>query len=459
MKRPWWTNPHTGTVVPYPQPVVPRSQWLSAWHALKAQFNLTTDEEGRVVRANFNEAFDRMLRRDVARMPPLSSFSKERPMRVVLQFDGTGLWKWALCHGALKNGSYLQRVSQHSERLLETLFVAHGGDGHRSMLEILGEWAPDKGAKVDPACIAACAQKLIDAGEYTFEGTTFPCELLVSADLKGVESFRGCGHCSPWCCCGDDEKHAVPFDGSLAKIEAADFAAATAEAKRLCKYPVSSTLASSMGHVAGAGQRLPPPCPSKLCPYHGKAPYASNAQWEAADKAWAKEGKDAKTPAEKNALSRKRTDITRRHLHQKRGEKFLLGLKSMAYVPCELLHLLLLNLPKVGFKWLIRRHLTAASRQAAMEYFSSIGCGIDLKTKEEGRRAEEKWFSGADWQRVVEGSDDKHPGGLADAPSPFLLVSWVRTPPVCQRPSSAAVQVPPNADVRGGRRWMSRPPS
>ena len=49
-----------------------------------------------------------------------------------------------------------------------------------------------------------------------------------------------------------------------------------------------------------------------------------------------------------------------------------------------------------------------------MEYFSSIGCGIDLKTKEEGRRAEEKWFSGADWQKVVEGTD-KHPGGLGAA--------------------------------------------
>ena len=411
--RPWWTNPHTGVVVPYPEPLVSRSKWLPAWHELKVRFNLTTNEDGSVVNANFSEAFDRMLRRDLSRMPPLNSFTKDWPMRPCFQFDGTGLWKWALCHGGLKNGSYNNRVSQHSERLLETLFVAHAGDGHSSMLNIIGEWAPDREGKVDANCLAAQMQKVVDSGEYTFEGVTFPCELVVAADLKGVESFRGSGHCSPWCWCSDDQKHAVPFGGDLAKIDATDFYAAAAEAKRLCKYPVSNTMASSMGHVAGAGGGLPPPCPSKLCPCHGKAPYANKVAWEAADTAWAKEAKEAKTPSEKAALARKRTDITRKHGHQKRGEKFLLGLPTMARVPVELLHLLLLNLPKVGFKWLIRRHLSFNSREEASAYFASIGCGIDLKTKEEGRRAEEKWFSGSDWQRVVEGTD-KH-GGLADA--------------------------------------------
>ena len=85
--------------------------------------------------------------------------------------------------------------------------------------------------------------------------------------------------------------------------------------------------------------------------------------------------KAAKTPAEKSALARKRTDITWCHIHQKRGEKFLLPLTSMAYeyVPVELLHHHLhLNLPKVGFKWLIRRHLSLASRQAAISTMNRV---------------------------------------------------------------------------------------
>ena len=127
----------------------------------------------------------------------------------------------------------------------------------------------------------------------------------------------------------------------------------------------------------------------------------------------AKKAKDAKTQPEKNAVSAELTDYARRHLHQKRGEKFLLPVKDMSLVPVELLHHLLLNLPKMLDKWLIRRHLSCASRFKAMEYFSSIGCGIDLRTKEEGRRKEDKWFTGAAWQKVVEGTD-KHPGGLSE---------------------------------------------
>ena len=89
-------------------------------------------------------------------------------------------------------------------------------------------------------------------------------------------------------------------------------------------------------------------------------------------------------------------------------------IKDMSLVPVELLHHLYLNLPKVMDKWLIRRHFSSASRFKAMEYFSSIGCGIDLRTKDEGRRAEDKWFTGAVWQKVVEGTD-KHPGGLTES--------------------------------------------
>ena len=81
------------------------------------------------------------------------------------------------------------------------------------------------------------------------------------------------------------------------------------------------------------------------------------------------------------------------------------------WVP-ELLHLLFLNVPKSLFKWLVVKQLgTLEQRQAASDYLHSIACPLDLRTKEEGRRKEESWFSGAKWQQVVEGND-KNPGGL-----------------------------------------------
>ena len=375
------------------------------WYEMKKRFNLTADEDGMLVRANFFIALNNMLRRDVDQMPPLSSFTKEWPMRLCFQFDGTGLWGYSLCHAALKNGSYDHRTSQHSERLLETLFVAHGGDGHAGMLENLGDCPPPHGATPDPECLAVQASKLIEAGQYTFNGVTFPLELLVAADLKGVESFRGCGHCSPWCCCDDDQKHLVPFGGDLQKIDACDYAAAAAEAKRICKYPVSNKMAAAMGHTVITDQALPPPCPSRLCESHGKPPFPSLGAWKASDVAWAKIAKDAKALPQKAAAAKTRTAYCHLHLRQKRGDKFLLPLESMAYVPVELLHFLYLNTPKMLFKWLIKRHLSFKSRQKAMEYFSAYGCAVDLKTKAEGRRTEDKWFSGAAWQKVVEGTD------------------------------------------------------
>ena len=154
-----------------------------------------------------------------------------------------------------------------------------------------------------------------------------------------------------------------------------------------------------------------PWCTSKRCATGTHPPYASKSAWVAADAACAKVVSEAKTPQQKAAAARLRTEFARQHLHQKRGEKFLFPVASMALVPVELLHHLYLNLPKMLFKWLIRRHWSHKSRFAAMDYFTSIGCGIDLKTKEEGRK-EEKWFRGDAWQRVVEGTD-KNPGGLA----------------------------------------------
>ena len=415
--RTWWTHPHTDATIPYPQPVLSRYVWEPAWLQLKRSLNLTTNEDGTVVEATVRDAFNKMLGRDVGRMPPLTTFTKAWPMRVCFQFDGTGLYSYALCHGCLKNASYDDRFSQHSERLVETLFVAQGGDGHATMLNILGDYAPPHGAKADPKCLAMQFAELISAEEWTYEGTTFPVEFTVTGDLKACQAFRGSGACSPWCCCGDNQKHAVPFDGDLSKIMAADFPAAAAEAKRTCLYPdlvpVSQPMAARMGHTVGVGDALPPVCTSRLCPSHGSPPYASKAAWAAEEAAVAKAAKAAKTPSEKRAVANERTDFARKHIHQKRGEKFLLPIKDMSRVPVELLHHLHLNLSKMLFKWLIRRHFSDASRHAAMEYFASIGCGIDLKTKAEGRIAAEKWFTGAKWQNVVEGTD-KHPGGLAE---------------------------------------------
>ena len=94
-----------------------------------------------------------------------------------------------------------------------------------------------------------------------------------------------------------------------------------------------------------------PWCTSKRCATGTHPPYASKSAWVAADAACAKVVSEAKTPQQKAAAARLRTEFARQHLHQKRGEKFLFPVASMALVPVELLHHLYLNLPKMLFKW------------------------------------------------------------------------------------------------------------
>jgi hypothetical protein len=393
--------------VAYPHPVVSRYKWEPAWVAMKARFNLKVDPEGRVVRQSLRAAILNVLDRDAAsgRMYPLESFTNEWPWRPCLQFDGTGLWSYSLCHGALKNTGYVASVSQHSERLLETLFVAHSHDDHLAMLDILGEYDPPT-----PGSLASEAADLIAAGVFEYKGVSVPLELTLSADLKGVESFRGCGHCSPWCACGDNEKHGVPFDGNLFKLATLTWHEAQEELKRTCRYPVSLKFATNAGHRSYMGDVLPAPCQFAKCPCYKKKPYQNEAEEAAAAAARKAAMRAAKTPKDKAALGAARSVKAKIHCNQREGQKPILPI-GMNRVPVELLHLLYLNVPKHIFKWLVRRHLTSDQRHRLSEFFAAVHCPIDLKTKAEGRRTEDKWFSGAQWQKLVEGTPE-NPAGL-----------------------------------------------
>lgn len=192
------------------------------------------------------------------------------------------------------------------------------------------------------------------------------------------------------------------------------------------------------------------PCKFKDCDSYNKAPFATVAAKEARAEEIAEAKRAAKTPAEKNAVAAQALKFASKHGHQREGQVPVSNLGMDRWVP-ELLHLLFLNVPKSLFKWLIVKNLhSATQRQAASDLLKRIGCPLDLRTKEEGRRKEDAWFSGAKWQKVVEG-DDKNPGGL-----PTVICSLVVIMEMEMEPQSDAVQKKARAAAERAARASGR---
>jgi hypothetical protein len=76
------------------------------------------------------------------------------------------------------------------------------------------------------------------------------------------------------------------------------------------------------------------------------------------------------------------------------------------------LHDLMLNLPKVIWKYCFGDRMTNAQRELVAEYLLSIGCPLDVRNKNDGRDANKKWFTGEAFAYFCEGSDTSP--GLAE---------------------------------------------
>ena len=75
----------------------------------------------------------------------------------------------------------------------------------------------------------------------------------------------------------------------------------------------------------------------------------------------------------------------------------------------DLLHVDL-NEGKLTWKWALVRKLPADVRHEISALLISYGLGLDLRTKEEGRVAQDKFYDGGEWHKFISGSK-KSPRG------------------------------------------------
>ena len=91
------------------------------------------------------------------------------------------------------------------------------------------------------------------------------------------------------------------------------------------------------------------------------------------------------------------------------------------------LHCLMLNLPKVIWKYCWGDRMTNEQRELVAEYLNSIGCPLDVRAKGDGRDANKKWFSGEAFAWFCEGSETSP--GLAQNVAEIMDIIYRKSPP------------------------------
>ena len=194
--------------------------------------------------------------------------------------------------------------------------------------------------------------------------------------------------------------------------------------------------------------------------------FASRAEFRAARAELLKVKADKSTAGKALVAARAKAFAA---LHPSEQGEFQPPLTDLAMIDVIIdpLHCLLLNLPKVLWKYCFGDRMTNEQRELVAEYLTSTGCPLDVRAKGDGRDCNRKWFTGEIFQRFVEGSTDGLSPGLAEnitatmdsiyvkapAPAPLLMP----LPPLPKtRPHAKAVGGRRNG--QGGSRWPPQPP-
>ena len=123
---------------------------------------------------------------------------------------------------------------------------------------------------------------------------------------------------------------------------------------------------------------------------------------------------------------------------------------DMIDIIIDALHALMLNLPKVGWKYCFGDRMTNEQRELVAEYLSLVGCPLDIRAKGDGRDANRKWFTGEIFQRFVEG--DSASPGLAENIKAILDIIYLKAPaPVAPAASAAASAAAPAAPATSNK--------
>ena len=400
--RTWFVNPWNNQRLNFPQPIRPRNGphgWAHLIKLMQVRHGLTMDKSGRVAQRSYSATVALQLARDKAR-GLLREITEEDPLISVLGADGTGIGKRSMMHVACSIApSYRDGISVENEKNINTVATSVSDDHWGGLNETLsGGCHTGKGNKLPLGCIAEEINAMV--ATKRLPGTEVPVSVRGCFDLVAARGIRGGrGRCA----CHTETKTADRFAVPLITPTTTPHEAL----KLLDVVPLltsqelrddSHTPAEDWDYTSSG----PWKCRRKGCIVQ----FASEQEFLNSRAAFIAAKADKSEAGKKVTAARAKAYA---ELHPSEQGEFEPPLTSLDMIDILIdpLHCLMLNLPKVAWKYVFGDRMTNEQRELVAEYLTSIGCPLDIRAKGDGRDANRKWFTGETFQRFVEST-----GGL-----------------------------------------------
>lgn len=358
------SNPyHPRQKIPFAQPIRSRCEWVRRAKEREAAMQLIEHSEDKTCERDFDKSLDDLVARDTALLREVP-FTAAKPLTFVVSFDGADNFT----HVTLRLTDYRKGVAEESELKVKQLAVAMGNDHFPRLERVI---AP----RIGPA---AAARRSV-----TLRGEQVPAEGTLCLDLSAARSAYSRRHGKlVHCKCTDVQ--------AVFKATGNNVAAAFDALSRFCRPNTIRELEED----AHCPSQFPFRCKRPGCKHPLIKDAAHHAQLKA-EKAALEADKTAKGKAALAAYIAAHADL---HGQQRPFEPPVCKLEPMTHLIVDLLHGLDLNIPKVALKYscMDPAILTPDMREALGDFYSTIGCPLDVREKEQ-RDASKKWFHGSVW--------------------------------------------------------------
>ena len=435
--RTWFINPWNNRRLNFPEPIRPRCGalgWTKLIKAMQERWGLVMDSTGRVAQRSFVDTVAKQLARDQAR-GVLRPLMEDDPLTCVLGADGTGVGKRSITHVACSVApSYRAGISVENEKNINTVATSVTDDHWAGLNETLcGGYYTGGGKELPPTSIAAEINDLI--ASKRLPGTDTPVQVRGCFDLVAARGIRGGrGRCA----CHTETPNAERF-GVPPITDSTTWAEAE---KMLEKIPLlkSSDLRNDSHTPPETWDYSSRPwtCSRPGC----NVTFVSDAEFRAARATFLTSKADKTVDGKKATAARAKKFAELHPSEQGEFEPPCTDI-DMIDIIIDPLHDLMLNIPKVKWKYSFGDRMTNEQRELVAEYLSLIGCPLDIRAKGDGRDANRKWFTGEVLQRFVEG-DGLSPG-LAENIKAIMDIIYLKAPAPDPPPAAKAAKAAPAA--------------
>ena len=438
-KTTWVTNPYNPREFLRTPRIIPaRTKLEPVIQEIGASLGVQSSENGKLAFIDFNQVLQEVVARDPGKggMPELIEFINGRRLPLIVSRDATG-------KGNLQFTTAAARTpwASKSAQVLHIFGFGCCDDGRSGYSRLLGPNLDIINRVTEAAAEGRRTSITVDRQEV--------CVLIDPHFIDDVSALRHGEHLanSGWCGCKRDAAlRQVPKKptsvAEMRKLVCGDTG--------LCRE-LSCLEREILSHNPPKGESVPRPCTAPGCrfghdPRTAAKEYTDLLAEEARLAAVTTKAGKAKFSAWRMMHAWKGTVS---HLNVPPG---LYGLPMYRHhfrkQILDALHLALLGVPKTPWKFGVKNNASDDAREEISAYLKEIGHPLDMRTKDEGRVREAKWFTGEAWISFCAGKG-KSPGGPIAIAHIVMIIADDLTMRGVDRGDGRATSTEPSSGGRG----------